>query len=160
MAVDFQDLLRYSNNCRAVLRETLTANPEVFRREFETIARYNTVRMLLAHTIGAEERWIERRIGGREIVDYEERAGTTVASLYDDWDAIRQRTVAYVEALEPADYTRSLRVKLGDWESDLTIGQILFHVFNHETYHRAQISMALQMAGIDPPNFDYVFHHG
>lgn len=157
--MDIRDLLVYSNNCRAALRETLEANPEVLDRPIGTMSRYNTVRLLLAHSMAAEERWIEKRIGGREIVDYEERAGATVAALYDDWDAIRERTVAFMDGLGPDDLAHTLHLTLGSRELAVTVEQVLFQIFNHETHHRAQISMALQQMGVDPPDFDYVLHH-
>lgn len=158
--MDIQDLITYSNNCRAVLRETLEANPAAFTAEIQTMSQYNSVRLLLAHSIGAEERWIERRIHDRDIVNYEERAGTTVGDIYADWEVIRERTTAYVDHCGPDDLARTYTISLGPKELTLTVEQMLFQIFNHETHHRGQISMALQQMGVDPPNFDYVLHHG
>ncbi len=36
------------------------------------------------------------------------------------------------------------------------IGDILMHVANHSTYHRAQIARALRQEGIAPPRTDYI----
>lgn len=38
-----------------------------------------------------------------------------------------------------------------------TIGDILFHVINHSTYHRGQIASELKRNGIEPITTDYIF---
>jgi uncharacterized damage-inducible protein DinB len=39
-----------------------------------------------------------------------------------------------------------------------SIRDILFHVINHSTHHRAQIASDLKLSGIDPPISDYIFY--
>ena len=39
-----------------------------------------------------------------------------------------------------------------------TIDDVLFHVINHSTYHRAQITTGLKIAQIEPANTDYIFY--
>lgn len=34
---------------------------------------------------------------------------------------------------------------------------ILLHIFNHGTYHRAQIAQDMKRSGLEPPNTDYIF---
>jgi uncharacterized damage-inducible protein DinB len=151
-----QDLLIYSDKCREVLRETLLASPEAFDRPFETRASLKSVRQLLSHAIGAEERWIESRIGGRTVHNYEERAAQTVEAMYADWDSIRANTRAFIASKDEAELARVICVTLGNGSRlSLSLDGIVFHIFNHETHHRAQISMALMQFGIDPPDFDY-----
>jgi uncharacterized damage-inducible protein DinB len=41
---------------------------------------------------------------------------------------------------------------------DNTIKDILFHVINHSTHHRAQIASVLKSAGIEPLITDYIFY--
>jgi uncharacterized damage-inducible protein DinB len=161
-----RNLYAYSDNCRAVLREILIPHSDVFRTEFRTLSGFCSVHRLAAHIVGAEERWIEWRLQGREVISYEERAAQSVQDMFDDWQRVRDRTYAFIETLDEEAYGRVVHLRLGgpasgwEWEGDLTVEQILFHIVNHETHHRAQISMALQQMGIDPPNFDFVFHHG
>lgn len=38
------------------------------------------------------------------------------------------------------------------------ISDVLFHVVNHSTYHRAQIALDLRQTGIEPINTDYIFY--
>jgi uncharacterized damage-inducible protein DinB len=37
-----------------------------------------------------------------------------------------------------------------------TVGDILFHVINHSTYHRGQIASLLRLNNIQPPITDYI----
>ncbi|RRJ90356.1 damage-inducible protein DinB [Paenimyroides tangerinum] len=39
-----------------------------------------------------------------------------------------------------------------------TIDDVIFHVINHSTYHRAQIITDLKIAQIEPANTDYIFY--
>jgi len=153
--MDLQTILHYSDKARSLLRETLADNESLLDRPFGTTSQYTSIRKLMAHIIGAEERWLAR-IEQREVpARYEELMGKTPGELWDDWDRVRAGTR---QCLLTGDLSRSLRVELPMWqhEGDATVEQILFHVFNHETHHRAQISMLLQHFGVDPPNFDFV----
>lgn len=38
------------------------------------------------------------------------------------------------------------------------IKDILYHIINHSTYHRAQIATDLKQNGIEPINTDYIFY--
>jgi len=39
-----------------------------------------------------------------------------------------------------------------------SIQDILFHIVNHTTHHRAQIVTELRLSGIEPPITDYIFY--
>lgn len=39
-----------------------------------------------------------------------------------------------------------------------TIDDVLFHVINHSTYHRAQIITDLKISQLEPANTDYIFY--
>ncbi|GIM62192.1 hypothetical protein CAPN008_22420 [Capnocytophaga canis] len=38
------------------------------------------------------------------------------------------------------------------------IEDVLFHIINHSTYHRAQIAVDIKNYGIEPINTDYIFY--
>jgi uncharacterized damage-inducible protein DinB len=156
MRADFDTLFAYSDNCRRLLYETLLSYPESFDASVETISQWSTIRLLLAHCIGAEERLVSTRIQGKTLsASYEERAATTIEELFADADTIRDRTNAYRRTLTDADYDTPLSASSPPW-NNLTISDVLFQVFNHENYHRGQIIMILQSMRIDPPNFDFI----
>jgi uncharacterized damage-inducible protein DinB len=39
-----------------------------------------------------------------------------------------------------------------------TLQDILFHIINHSTHHRAQITAALRAEGLEPPSLDYIVY--
>jgi uncharacterized damage-inducible protein DinB len=130
--MDVRDLFDYSDNCRTLLRETLLAHPDVFDRRFETLSKYASVRLLVAHSMAAEERWIEMRIRGRQITPYEDRAAEAVEDVFADWDTIRANTRGFLAGPEAEDLSREVSVEVGGYpRMTLTIEQILFHIANH-----------------------------
>ena len=157
---DFRRLLRYSDNCWAQLGDVLTTAlhaAETWDARFDTTSHWNTVRLLLAHRIGAEERWITLRLQNHPLpVIYEDRAAADWEGLYRDHQTVRAATYAYLDGLTDAAVADETVVLRRDYAA-LTMADVLFHIVNHENYHRGQVVMTLQRHGIDPPNFDYIF---
>jgi len=92
---------------------------------------------------------------------YEERAAASWDGLYKDQQAIRAATYAYLDSLSDKDIEEETPVlpAVGG-HGALTRSDWLFHILNHENYHRGQVITTLQRIGIDPPNFDYVLLKG
>lgn len=157
---DFCRLLHHSDNCWRLLGEILATGlpaAEQWETPFETTSQWNTIRLLLAHSIGAEERWITLRLQKQPLpVVYEERAAPDWNGLYQDHQTIREATYAYLNSLTDAEVEEEKEVWINDYRA-LTRADVLFHILNHENYHRGQVVMALQRLGMDPPNFDYAF---
>lgn len=113
---------------------------------------------LLAHMLAAQQIWYKRcndlpAIGG---------------SLWPDWDAAALSTilaenhakwVAYLSRLDSSDFetTISYRDSKGNPFSN-RLTDILTHVINHGTHHRAQAGIYLKTAGITLPATDYIFY--
>jgi uncharacterized damage-inducible protein DinB len=153
-------LIAYSNQCRQRLYETLGKIEEtdttVLHREFVTTSTFNTIAKLLAHTTGAEERWLLVRLQGNTVpTPYEDRAPERRADLEIDAYQIRKATVAFLATQTPETLTEVREIQLPNRVICMTTEEVIFHVLNHETWHRGQISLLLQQWGFDPPNFDY-----
>ncbi len=164
--MDIRRLLTYSDNCRRLLQDTIAAHPEAFDAPIDTIGEYKSVHALIAHCIGAEQRWTEQRIHGQlGSARYEDRAAETLTGLFADWGHVRAKTRAVIDAdRDAANVPRlhhdvALTETRGGRADVLTVEECLFHVFNHQTFHLGQISMALQQQDIDPPDLDYVDLH-
>ena len=155
--MDMQGIGYYSENARKLLLGALASHAELLDRTFATTSEFDSISRLIAHCIGAEERWVSR-IEGCPLPSsrYEDRAASDLAGLIVDWGNLRTRTLT---ALQTREGTRSMEVQLirWEWQGEMTVEEILFHIFSHELFHRAQISMVLQQNGVDPPNFDYPF---
>ena len=152
---DFNTLFTYSDNCWALLGEILPGASEAWDTPFETTSAWNSVRKLLAHCIAAEERLVCLRLQNLPLpVMYEDRAAADWVSLYRDHKAIRTATYSYIKSLADAQFDETVPGVAG--RTDLTRADVLFHILNHENYHRGEVITALQRLGIDPPNFDYI----
>lgn len=158
--MDVRRQLAYADSARLLLRQTLEANPLTFDRRFETTGRYHTIRELVAHLIGAEQRWTLGRLYGQPRPPrYEDAPSQTIAGLFGDWETIRARTwAAFVSEADAGTLARVIAFEMppGGETVSLTVEEILFHVCNHQSWHLGQISMAWQQMGVDPPDFDYV----
>lgn len=151
----------YSDNCRRLLRETLAeAGDDVVHAPLETTSRYDSIAKIVAHTIGAEERWITMRLQKQTLSsNYEDRAPQSVGDMFKDWDTTRANTYSYFHAQTPESLANVPHLTHGN-DNDpllLTTEEVLFHILNHENYHRGQVVMALQQMRLDPPNFDYTY---
>jgi uncharacterized damage-inducible protein DinB len=156
------DLFHYSDNCRRLLRQTLLDNPGTWDQPLsQPLIEFKSIREIVVHAAGAEERWVKMRIGGREVPFYASRAPATIDGVFTDWDNFRSETYTFLEGQTLESLQKIYRITLGDnlWTGDLTVEQMLFHVLNHETHHRGQVSMALQQMDVDPPDFDFIFLH-
>jgi len=150
-------MLGYADWTRDRLRSTLEANVDVWEREIDTMSNYKTIRILTAHMAAAEERWQMRILGQpRPDPGYEDRAGQSIADVFAGWDGFRERTHDLLATATVDDLAVVHHIVFPNFEMDRTVEQMLFQVFNHQTYHLGQISMALQRWGIDPPNFDAI----
>lgn len=154
---DFRKLLHYSDNCWRLLGETLAAAPNAWDAPFETTSRWNTIRLLLAHCIAAEER-ITLRLQDLPLPGpYEERAAPGREELYRDHQTMRAATYAYLDSLTDAEIADETPVIPATPDrGGMTREDALFQILNHENYHRGQVVMLLQRLGGDPPNFDYI----
>jgi uncharacterized damage-inducible protein DinB len=139
------------------LHETLKENPEGFAVTFETISAFKGVKDLIAHMIGAEDRWYDRIRGLTPTTRYEDNPASTLGGLFAEWQLKRDRLKEYVSGLDAAALLVPTLQKFPykDEAVEMTVDQIVYHLINHQTYHTGQISMALQKSSIDPPNFDY-----
>ena len=156
---DFDTLFAYSDACREQLRIVLRKHEELFTKPFATTSKYNSIQKLLAHCVGAEERWLLRRIKGESLpVIYEERVSDTLEGLFTDAQTIRQAINNFRGELTENDYRRVISISLPQRETplDLSLSDIFFHIINHENYHRGQVITLLQQNGVEPPDFDYV----
>jgi len=114
---------------------------------------------LMAHLLAAQQIWITRckglpAIGGALWPDWPAK---TFAGLiernHNDW-------IGFLDTCEADDFDRLVSYKnlKGDpFENKLS--DILAHVINHGTHHRAQAGQHLIVAGLDKlPVTDYIFY--
>jgi uncharacterized damage-inducible protein DinB len=156
--LDFLRLYAYSDNCWRLMGEVLTSAQGAWDTCFDTVSKWNTIRLLLAHCVAAEERLISFRLLKKEIpLSFEERAPETWDELYADQKSIRAGTYAYIASLSDSEVSEdNMAIFTLNGHNAVTRADVLYHIVNHENYHRGQIVSELQRRGFDPPNFDYI----
>jgi uncharacterized damage-inducible protein DinB len=112
---------------------------------------------LLSHIISAQEVWLNRVLGKDIITDPWKRLTETEwisksTPLTADW-------INFLEGLHENDFEKRAEYTntKGEHFSN-TIKDILIHVINHSTYHRAQIATLVRQAGGEPARTDYIVY--
>jgi uncharacterized damage-inducible protein DinB len=73
------------------------------------------------------------------------------------WDSIEQGMRGYLAELRD-DMLPGKPIKESDEVWDLILWQVLLHVVNHGTDHRAQILRSLNDLGVETSSQDYIFY--
>lgn len=114
---------------------------------------------LMAHLLAAQQIWFNRCKG----------LPATGGALWPDWRAdtfaglIAENSTAwvnYLDELQPGDFDILINYKTLKGDSfQNKLSDILAHVINHGTHHRAQAGQHLIAAGIESlPITDYIFY--
>jgi uncharacterized damage-inducible protein DinB len=112
----------------------------------------------MAHLLAAQQIWLLRckglpAPGGPLWPDNSTREMESIITVNDaDW-------LSYIATLQPEDLDRVVSYKtLKGVNFENTLGDILAHVINHGTHHRAQIGQHLKQAGATLPVTDYILY--
>ena len=73
------------------------------------------------------------------------------------WDAVEQDIRAYLSELQD-DMLFTKPIKEPDEDQILAVWQVLLHVANHATDHRAQLLRVLHDLGVETKSQDYIFY--
>lgn len=139
------ELFEYSNHYNQQLSEVFLAHAD---KTSEKSVK------LFSHVLNAHHIWNNRIEGIRPLV--------TVWQVHD---------ASVFKKMDQENYENSIRILRNfDLEKELSytnsqgqqfsnnIRDILFHVINHCTYHRAQIATEFKQAGLEPVTTDYIFY--
>jgi uncharacterized damage-inducible protein DinB len=108
---------------------------------------------LFSHVLNAQFIWIRRikkELTGRDRFDLHP---------LKDFDGIHVQNIKeLLEIYHTHDLATQVIYQNSGGENFVNVAQdILFHIVNHSTYHRAQIASMLKANGISPPVTDYIF---
>jgi uncharacterized damage-inducible protein DinB len=122
---------------------------------------FSSVRDTLAHLVAVEWVWLERWLGRSPTTiaggEYSAETFPTLGTVRQRWQGVESNMRSYLSGLQdlalerPLNYTN---LKGERWTYPL--GQTLFHLVNHQTYHRGQITTLLRQLGAAAPAIDYL----
>jgi uncharacterized damage-inducible protein DinB len=110
----------------------------------------------LAHMVEAEWVWSERRWHGRswtqrEAEEFAPDRFPGLQTVRDRWRSVEDSVRRYLAALRDDQLTQVLNYvdrKGEPWSYPLW--QARFHLINHQTYHRGQVTTLLRQIGVTP----------
>ncbi len=122
-----------------------------------TAYSHGSVRDQLVHLMTVDEAWFSELRGvdpsnPPASVNMDDRA---ILRTY--WDSVEQNMRDYLTGLQD-NMLFDTPIKEPEEDKDLIVWQVLLHVVNHGTDHRAQLLRLLNDLGVKTTSQDYIFH--
>ena len=117
-----------------------------------------SVREQVVHLLDAEDMWFSELQNAQpleplpETTDVDDRE-----EIRAHWDKVEKNIRAYLSTLQD-DMLFTKTIKEPEDDKDLIVWQVLLHIANHTTDHRAQLLRALHDLGADTKYQDYIFY--
>lgn len=128
--------------------------------QFGRAAAYShgSVRSQIVHLLDVDDVWFSELQGIEPFDPLPDATGEDDrASIRAHWDRVEQKVRAYLAELQDEMlFTRPIAEP--DEDKDLIVWQVLLHVVNHATDHRAQILRQLNDLGVDTASQDFIFY--
>lgn len=121
------------------------------------IYSHGSIRDQIVHLMEVDDVWFSELQGVEPLEPVPAAQADDRPLLRARWDAIEQRMRTYLAALQ--DETLDTRpIAEPDEDRDLLVWQVLLHVVNHGTDHRAQLLRSLHDMGLATTSQDYIFY--
>ena len=155
-----QEMFEYNYWARDLqLRACTGLTDEQFLRPLGS--SFASLRDTTVHLFWAEWLWLERWLGRsptkREAEDFATSRFPNVRAIEDRWRTTEHDARHYLSGLTEDKLIRPLTYTNLQGEKWIyPLWQTLFHVINHQTYHRGQITTMLRQLGAQPPQIDFL----
>ena len=117
-----------------------------------------SVREQVVHLLDAEDMWFGELRGVQPLEPLPETTEVDDReSIRAHWDQVEQNIRAYLADLQD-DMLFTQPITEPEDDKNLFVWQVLLHVANHATDHRAQLLRALHDLGVDTKYQDYIFY--
>jgi uncharacterized damage-inducible protein DinB len=152
------------------VREVLRYNTWANTRLLDAVARldadqftrvlggsYPSVHATLTHILWAEWVWLERWQGRSPKELFAPEEFPSILELRARWSQVQGTQERFVEPLTLEDLQRVLRYtnRKGEvWE--YALWRMIYHVVNHSTYHRGQVTNMLRLLSAEPATTDFL----
>lgn len=144
MKEEFENLFEYSNHYNQLLISLISENHQNVSEK---------VVKLMNHIINAHQIWNARITNEKQFDVWQINNWDQNSTIDNDNYNKTLKIISGCNLNDPIEYKKSKGTIFTN-----KIKDILFHVVNHSTYHRAQIATELKNCGIEPINTDYIFY--
>lgn len=122
---------------------------------------FSSVRDTLAHLLMVEWIWLERWEGRspvrKDLEAFAAEKFPTLQSIRDAWGPVEKGVRDFLRACSEERLSQPLSYTNFQGEVwTYPLWRILYHVVNHQTYHRGQIATLLRQLGATPLQTDYL----
>jgi uncharacterized damage-inducible protein DinB len=117
---------------------------------------YGSVRDQLVHLMNVDEGWFSE-LRGVEIPEAGPGAYDDRESIRAHWDSVEKNMREYLTKLRDELLFEKPIVEPEE-DKDLIVWQVLLHVINHGTDHRAQLLRFLNDMGVNTKSQDFIFY--
>lgn len=116
-----------------------------------------SLRDQIVHLIEVDEIWFCELQGIEPSESLEQLEDGDSKCIRDRWDSLEQDMRHYLAGLQD-EMLFSKPISAPEEDQELMVWQVLFHVVNHATDHRAQILKILSDMGVRTTSQDYIFY--
>jgi uncharacterized damage-inducible protein DinB len=118
---------------------------------------HGSVRNQILHLINVDDVWFSELRGVEPLEPPPSAEFDDRKIIRAHWDNVEQRMREYLAKLQD-DMLFDKPIKEPDEDKDLIVWQVLLHVVNHGTDHRAQLLRLLNDMGVKTESQDYIFY--
>jgi uncharacterized damage-inducible protein DinB len=129
------------------------------REQFTQEAAYShgSVRDQIVHLLDVDDVWFSELQGVESLKPLPPADGDDRTIIRAHWDKVEQRMREYLTELRD-EMLADKPIKEPEEDKDLIVWQVLLHVANHGTDHRAQLLRLLNDLGVRTTSQDYIFY--
>jgi uncharacterized damage-inducible protein DinB len=118
---------------------------------------FGSLRDTLAHIAGAEWIWCERWNGRSPRIFPKGDQFPNLGALQEFWRGVERDVRHFLGGVTEASLSQTLTyTNVAGVQWTYPLWQTLFHVANHGTYHRGQVTTLLRQLGASAPALDYL----
>ena len=118
---------------------------------------HGSVRDQIAHLMSVDESWFSELRGVEPSEPFPPANFDDRESIRAHWDSVEQSMRDYLAELRD-DMLFDMPIEEPEEDKDLIVWQVLLHVVNHGTDHRAQLLRLLHDLGVKTTSQDYIFY--
>ena len=118
---------------------------------------HGSVRDQIVHLIDAEDVWFSELRDAQPSEPLPPADSDDRETIREHWDRVEQMMRDYLAALRD-DMLFDKPIKEPEEDRELIVWQVLLHVANHATDHRAQLLRVLHDLGVETTYQDYIFY--
>lgn len=156
-AAAFRHLYEYHFAQNHNLWNALVAHMPLEQFRQPAVYSRGSIREQILHLIEAEETWFCELIYTPPAEPLPEPDGDDRPAIRAYWDRVEGMLRGYLNNLRD-DMLMTTPIRYPEEDKDLIVWQVLLHVVNHATDHRAQLLRQVHDLGIETPYQDYIFY--